>query len=121
MDDVAPHVADNAQLSLAPEIVLRRTAVRARRGDTLSESERMAIDLDQTDREIHNRLASLLKQAEASSRANRAKAVPAAPPAPAPAPKPIRVDDEPAAESARPIALQSRAEREFMKAMEARK
>ena len=93
----------------------------ARRGDTLSESERMAIDLDQTDREIHNRLASLLKQAEASSRANRAKPVPAAPPAPAPAPKPIRVDDEPAAESARPIALQSRAEREFMKAMEARK
>ena len=36
VDDVAPHVADNAQLSLAPEIVLRRTAVRARRGDTLA-------------------------------------------------------------------------------------
>ena len=36
VEDVAPHVADNAQLSLAPEIVLHRTAVRARRGDTVT-------------------------------------------------------------------------------------
>ena len=87
-----------------------------RRGDPLSDSERMAIDLDQTDREIHNRLASLLKQAEASSRTNRTRSAPAVP-----APTTARVEEDPAAESARPIALQSRAEREFMKAMEARK
>jgi Domain of unknown function (DUF6468) len=89
-------------------------AERPRKADTLSESERMAIDLDQTDREIHNRLASLLKQAEAAGR-NRA-AAPATP-----APKPAREEEPPAQEAARPIALQSRAEREFMKAMEARK
>ncbi len=92
-----------------------------RRGETLSDSERMAIDLDQTDREIHNRLASLLKQAEASTRASRSKPAPSAPPTPATAPKPMPAEDEPTAEPARPIALQSRAEREFMKAIEARK
>jgi ABC-type transporter Mla subunit MlaD len=66
---------------------------------------RATIELDQTDKEIHNRLASLLKQAEASTRAVRAT-----PPA-----------ADPTGELARPIALQSRAEREFMKALEARK
>ena len=34
--DVSEFVADNAQLSLAPEVVLRRTVVRARKGDTLA-------------------------------------------------------------------------------------
>ena len=33
---VAPQVVDNAHLALAPEIVLRRTTVRARRGDTIA-------------------------------------------------------------------------------------
>lgn len=32
--DVAPHVADNGQLALAPEVVLRRSVIRARQGDT---------------------------------------------------------------------------------------
>jgi len=34
--DVSEFVADNAQLSLAPEVVLKRTVVRARKGDTLA-------------------------------------------------------------------------------------
>ena len=34
--DVASHVADNAQLSLAPEVVTRRTVVKARRGDSVA-------------------------------------------------------------------------------------
>ena len=33
---VASHVVNNAQLSYTPEIVLRRTSVRARRGDTIA-------------------------------------------------------------------------------------
>jgi membrane-bound lytic murein transglycosylase D len=35
-NDVASHVADNAQLSLAPEIVTRRTVVRAGRRDSVA-------------------------------------------------------------------------------------
>ena len=35
-EDVAVHVADNAQVSLAPEIVTRRTTVRARKGETVA-------------------------------------------------------------------------------------
>jgi membrane-bound lytic murein transglycosylase D len=35
-DDVASHVADNGQLSLAPELVTRRTAVKARKGDSVA-------------------------------------------------------------------------------------
>lgn len=35
--DVPEHVADNAQLSLQPEIVLKRTTVRARKGETLAQ------------------------------------------------------------------------------------
>lgn len=34
--DVASHVADNAQMSLAPEIVTRRTTVKARKGETVA-------------------------------------------------------------------------------------
>ncbi len=34
--DVSEFVADNAQLSLAPEIILNRTQVRARKGDSLA-------------------------------------------------------------------------------------
>ena len=34
--DVASHVADNAQVSLAPEIVNRRTTVKARKGETVA-------------------------------------------------------------------------------------
>ncbi len=34
--DVSEHLADNAQLALAPEIVLRRVKVTARKGDTLA-------------------------------------------------------------------------------------
>jgi len=34
--DVSEFVADNAQLSLAPEVVLKRTVVRARKGDNLA-------------------------------------------------------------------------------------
>jgi membrane-bound lytic murein transglycosylase D len=34
--DVSEFIADNAQLSLAPEVVLKRTVVRARKGDTLA-------------------------------------------------------------------------------------
>ncbi|HSV83836.1 MAG TPA: transglycosylase SLT domain-containing protein [Ramlibacter sp.] len=34
--DVAEHVADNGQLSLAPEIVLQRTVVRARRNESVA-------------------------------------------------------------------------------------
>ena len=34
--DVAVSVVDNAQLSLAPEVVTRRTVVKARKGDTLA-------------------------------------------------------------------------------------
>lgn len=33
--DVAPSVADNGQVALAPEVVLRRTIVRARKGDSV--------------------------------------------------------------------------------------
>jgi len=35
-NDVTEHTADNAQLSLAPEVVLRRISVTARKGDTLA-------------------------------------------------------------------------------------
>jgi membrane-bound lytic murein transglycosylase D len=35
-NDVAGHLADNGQLALAPEVVLRRIMVKARQGDTLS-------------------------------------------------------------------------------------
>jgi membrane-bound lytic murein transglycosylase D len=35
-DDVASHVADNAQMSLAPEIVTRRSTVKARKGETVT-------------------------------------------------------------------------------------
>ena len=35
-NDVTGHTADNAQLSLAPEIVLRRVSISARKGDTLA-------------------------------------------------------------------------------------
>jgi membrane-bound lytic murein transglycosylase D len=34
--DVAEHVADNGKLSLAPDVVTRRSVVRARKGDTVS-------------------------------------------------------------------------------------
>jgi membrane-bound lytic murein transglycosylase D len=34
--DVASHIADNAQMSLAPEIVTRRTTVKARKGETVA-------------------------------------------------------------------------------------
>ncbi|MGV3570717.1 MAG: LysM peptidoglycan-binding domain-containing protein, partial [Ramlibacter sp.] len=34
--DVAGHVADNGQLSLAPEVVTRRTVVKARRGESVA-------------------------------------------------------------------------------------
>ena len=34
--DVPLHVADNAQLSLQPDVVLRRSVVKARRGDTMA-------------------------------------------------------------------------------------
>ena len=34
--DVTSHVADNAQMSLAPEIVTRRTMVKARKGETVA-------------------------------------------------------------------------------------
>ena len=35
-DDVASHVADNGQVSLAPEIVTRRTTVKARKGESVA-------------------------------------------------------------------------------------
>ncbi|OYT93070.1 MAG: lytic transglycosylase [Burkholderiales bacterium PBB3] len=35
-DDVAGKVADNGQLSLAPEVVLRRTVIKAGKGDTVA-------------------------------------------------------------------------------------
>lgn len=35
-DDVTPHVADNGQLSLAPEIVTRKTTVKAGKHDTVA-------------------------------------------------------------------------------------
>ena len=35
-NDVSSHVADNAQVSLAPEIVLRRTTVKARKGESVA-------------------------------------------------------------------------------------
>lgn len=34
--DVSEYVADNAQLSLAPEVILKRTVVRAKKGDNLA-------------------------------------------------------------------------------------
>lgn len=34
--DVASHVADNAQVSLAPEIVTRRSTIKARKGETVA-------------------------------------------------------------------------------------
>jgi membrane-bound lytic murein transglycosylase D len=34
--DVAAHLADNGQLGLAPEVVLRRISVKARKGDSLA-------------------------------------------------------------------------------------
>ncbi len=34
--DVTSHIADNAQVSLAPEIVTRRTTVKARKGETVA-------------------------------------------------------------------------------------
>jgi membrane-bound lytic murein transglycosylase D len=36
MADVAVNVADNGQLSLAPEVVLKRSTVRAAKGDTVA-------------------------------------------------------------------------------------
>ena len=72
---------------------------------------------DEADKQVQNRLASLLKQAEASTRTARAK-TPAAPPAPPPLASEGGAD---AGAAARPIALQSRAEREFLKALEGRK
>lgn len=38
--DVAPKVADNGQVSLAPEIVLRRTVVKAAKGETVASMAR---------------------------------------------------------------------------------
>ena len=35
-NDVSSHVADNAQVSLAPEIVLHRTTVKARKGESVA-------------------------------------------------------------------------------------
>jgi membrane-bound lytic murein transglycosylase D len=35
-NDVSEHLADNGQLGLAPEVVLRRILVKARKGDTLA-------------------------------------------------------------------------------------
>ncbi len=35
-NDVTEHTAENAQLSLAPEVILRRVSVTARKGDTLA-------------------------------------------------------------------------------------
>ena len=35
-DDVTIKVADNAQVSLSPEIVTRRTSVKSRKGDTVA-------------------------------------------------------------------------------------
>ncbi len=35
-NDVAAHLADNGQLSLAPEIVTRRTVIKARKGDSVA-------------------------------------------------------------------------------------
>jgi len=35
-NDVSSHVADNAQVSLAPEIITRRTTVRARKGESVA-------------------------------------------------------------------------------------
>jgi membrane-bound lytic murein transglycosylase D len=35
-DDVAPQIADNGQVSLTPEIVTRRTTVKARKGETVA-------------------------------------------------------------------------------------
>ncbi len=35
-NDVTERIADNAQLSLAPEVVLRRISIKARKGDTLA-------------------------------------------------------------------------------------
>ena len=35
-DDVTSHVADNAQISLSPEIVTRRSTVKARKGETVT-------------------------------------------------------------------------------------
>jgi len=35
-NDVTEHTADNAQLNLAPEVVLRRLSIAARKGDTLA-------------------------------------------------------------------------------------
>ena len=35
-NDVTERIADNAQLSLAPEVVLRRVSIKARKGDTLA-------------------------------------------------------------------------------------
>jgi membrane-bound lytic murein transglycosylase D len=36
VSNVAEHVADNGQISLAPEITLKRTVVKARKGDTVA-------------------------------------------------------------------------------------
>ncbi len=36
INDVSSHVADNAQVSLAPEIILRRTTVKARKGESVA-------------------------------------------------------------------------------------
>ncbi len=38
--DVTPAIADNGQLALAPDVALRRTVVRTRRGDTLASLSR---------------------------------------------------------------------------------
>lgn len=47
-DDVAVKVADNGQLSLAPEVVLRRTTVKAGKGETVASiAKRYRVQADQ--------------------------------------------------------------------------
>ena len=110
--------AANGSVQIRQSRVSQGRQSGSRRPEPISDSDRVAMDLDQTDKEIHNRLASLLKQAEASTRANRGKPAPAVSPDPVPV---LRAEPEAPTDAARPIALQSRAEREFMKALEARK
>ena len=46
--DVSERVADNAQLSLSPEVVLRKTTVKAIKGDTVATvARRFRVDADQ--------------------------------------------------------------------------
>jgi len=107
----AADVAAAALLGTPP-----RPESKSRRPDPVG--ARVPAEDDQADKQVQNRLAALLKQAEASTRSARTKVAPA-PPAVSPPATPTNSDD--GAEGARPIALQSRAEREFLKAMEGRK